>query len=208
MLHSDVLTPCALDLLDRIQRSETFAHVRLAGGTALALQLGHRTSIDLDFFGQEALDPLDVEQELKNDGPVAFRTRGRRIQRYLVSGVQVDFVEYAYPWLDAPVVADGLRLASCRDIAAMKLAAITNRGTKKDFVDLAFLLDCFSLDDMLAFYLQKFSDGSIFPVLKSLVFFDDAEEDPMPNMLKPCDWETVKRRIAETVARYSPSSNG
>lgn len=163
MLHSDVLTPCALDLLDRIQRSATFAHVRLAGGTALALQIGHRTSIDLDFFSQQALDPMEVEQELKGYGSVAIRTRSRRIQRYMVSGVQVDF---------------------------------------------AFLLDCFSLDDMLAFYLQKFSDGSIFPVLKSLVFFDDAEEDPMPNMLKPCDWETVKRRTAERVARYSPPSNG
>jgi hypothetical protein len=85
----------------------------------------------------------------------------------------------------------------------MKLSAITNRGTKKDFVDLAFLLKHFALQDMLDFYAQKFSDGSAFTVLKSLVFFDDAEDDPMPNMLKPFDWTEAKRRITDAVLDVS-----
>lgn len=200
MLHLEAIHPVALGLLTAIQRNDLFADTRLVGGTALALQIGHRTSIDLDFFGHRPIAPLDAEQEFARYGAVAVRSRSKRIQGYAVRGVQVDLVEYPYAWLDDPVTVDGLRLASLRDIAAMKLAAITNRGTKKDLVDLAFLLDRFPARDLLTFYTRKFPDGSVFPVLKSLAFFDDAEEDPMPNMLQPCEWSAVKTRLAEVVA--------
>jgi hypothetical protein len=167
------------------------------------LHIGHRKSIDLDIFGHLDLSPLEVEQELRVYGATSVRNRSKRIQGYMVSGVQVDLVEYDYPWLDAPAMGEGLRLASCRDIAAMKLAAITNRGTKKDFVDLRFLLETFELAELLDFYARKFADGALFPVLKSLVFFDDADEDPMPNMLTTCDWQTTKKRIVDAVSVLS-----
>lgn len=203
MLHLEVVTPVALDLLRGVQQDPVFAQTRLVGGTALALQIGHRRSIDLDIFGHLDLSPFEVEQELRVYGATSVRNRSKRIQGYMVSGVQVDLVEYDYPWLDAPIMGEGLRLASCRDIAAMKLAAITNRGTKKDFVDLRFLLETFELAEMLDFYARKFADGALFPVLKNLVFFDDADEDPMPNMLKACDWQAAKQRIADAVSVLS-----
>lgn len=206
MLHTETVHDETLKLLNQIQNNPQFAQTRLVGGTALALQIGHRRSIDLDFFGPFPVDSIECRQELETYGPVSLRNAGNRIQQYMVGGVRIDFVDYSYPWLDEAVLADGLRLASCRDIAAMKLSAITNRGTKKDFVDMAFLLERFSLADMLGFYESKFSDGAAFPVLKSLVFFDDAEEDPMPEMLVTLDWSSVKKRVEKAVAELGAAS--
>lgn len=100
----------------------------------------------------------------------------------------------------APVVeVDGLRLAGSDDIATMKLQAITGRGSRKDFVDLAFLLERYRLAEMLGLYRQKYPDGSEYLVLRSLTYFDDAEEEPMPRMLVELGWEEVKKRIKEAV---------
>jgi len=203
MLHLETIDINTLELLRQIQSHAAFSGTRLVGGTALALQMGHRKSIDLDFFGHLEIPPLELRQTLEAYGEVSLRNASGRIQRYMVGGVQVDFVDYAYPWLDQAVSLDGLRLASCSDIAAMKLSAITNRGTKKDFIDLAFLLERFSLREMLEFHNRKFADGASFPVLKSLVFFDDAEEDPLPNMLAAFDWPTAKQRISDAVSELS-----
>ncbi len=200
MLHLETIDTGTLDLLRQLQVNPNLAETRLVGGTALALQIGHRKSIALDFFGHIHLEPVELHQELLSYGSVSIRSSSQRIHRFVVGGVQMDIVEYDYPWLDEPVVSGGVRLASCRDIAAMKLSAITNRGTRKDFVDLAFLLERYSLQDMLDFYVRKFKDGSLFSVLKSLVFFDDAEDDPMPNMLNPFDWDGAKLSIADAVA--------
>jgi hypothetical protein len=201
MLHLETVDAGTLGLLKWLQGHPVFAETRLVGGTALALQLGHRKSIDLDVFGHLSVGALELEQTLREYGPVSVAGRSRMIQAYAVCGIKVDVVEYSYPWLDGPVAEDGVRLASFRDIAAMKLAAITNRGTRKDFVDLAFLLDRFSLDEMLVFYREKYGDASLFPVIKSLAYFDDADEDPMPNMLMPCDWGRMKRGIVRSVAQ-------
>ncbi|RLG32418.1 hypothetical protein DRN80_06190 [Methanosarcinales archaeon] len=200
MLHFETIEPKTLDLLKQIQSNEHFTETRLVGGTALALQLGHRKSIDLNFFGHTDLEPIEITQELKNYGSVITRSANRRIQRYMVCNIQLNFVEYDYPWLDEPILKNTLRLASCHDIAAMKLSAITNRGTRKDFIDLAFLLNICSLQELLELYKDKFSDGEIFSVLKSLVYFNDAEEDPMPNMLVTFDWEDAKQQISNAVA--------
>lgn len=101
-----------------------------------------------------------------------------------------------------PIEADGVRLASLNDIAAMKVSAIVNRGTKKDFIDLYTLLQSFTLDDILDMYSRKYSDGSLFIVMKSLTYFDDAETDPMPDVLSDITWESVKDCIG-TVVRNS-----
>jgi len=203
MLHVETVDDHTLDLLRNIQRNPYFQGTRLVGGTALALQIGHRKSIDLDFFSMTGLDPDEANQELQAYGPVSIRSSSRRIHRFMVRGVQVDFVHYTYPWLEEPVATEGVRLASCRDIAAMKLAAVTNRGTRKDFVDIAFLLAQFTLPEMMSLYCRKFVDGSPFTVLKSLVYFSDAEEDPMPNILVPFDWTAAREHITAAVAAFS-----
>ena len=120
----------------------------------------------------------------------------------IVNDVKVDIVNYPYKWIDEPVGENGIILAGIKDIAAMKLSAITNRGTKKDFIDLFFLLKSFPLKDLLAFYLQKYSDAQLFTVLKSLTYFEDAEDDPMPMMTEPVMWQDIKATIIDTVSLY------
>lgn len=113
-----------------------------------------------------------------------------------LTGIKIDIVDYAYPWLNEAIrIIDGIQLAGLTDIAAMKLAAITGRGTKKDFIDLYFLSRRFSLSEMQSFYERKYPDGSMFMVLKSLSYFEDAEQDPSPYMLEAIDWEEIKYHI-------------
>lgn len=126
----------------------------------------------------------------------------KNINIFWLNGIKVDMVNYPYPWLDLPIEENRVRLASLNDIAAMKIAAIVNRGTKKDFIDLYTLLQSFSLDNILDMYSRKYSDGSLFIVMKSLIYFDDAETDPMPNVLNDTTWEDVKDCL-RTVVRDS-----
>ena len=105
------------------------------------------------------------------------------------------------PFLEQARLVGGTALASIKDIAAMKIYAIIGRGTKKDFIDMFFLLQRFSLEDILDFYVKKYPDGSLFMALKSLSYFDDAEGDPMPKMLEQVSWEQVKDAIGEAIRK-------
>lgn len=201
MLHLETISPDTLTLLKKIQSLDEFNNTRLVGGTALALQLGHRKSIDLDFFGnfETSLEELSaILSEFSTVTPVS----SSRMTRFLVvDGVKVDIVTYPYGWIDNPVNAEGVVLAGIKDIAAMKLSAITNRGTKKDFIDYYFLLKRYSLEELIELYRQKYSDAQLFTSIKSLSYFDDAESDPMPDMIVPVDWDEVKSTIRNEVAK-------
>ena len=198
MLHKSGIQSDTLDTLRRIQTQPELTGTRLVGGTALALQLGHRLSIDLDLFGiwDRTIDLLHI---LGRCGTVTEEHRTNNICVYNVSDIKVDVVYYDYAWLRDPIRVDGIRLAMMEDIAPMKLEAINSRGSKKDFIDLAFLLEQFSLEQMLSLYREKFPQGSEYLVMRSLVYFDDAEDDPMPVMLKPLSWDAAKERICEAV---------
>ena len=190
-----------LELLKRIQALPELAATRLVGGTALAMQLGHRISVDLDIFGEWDLT-RSLEAALRTVGDVQKPrpSKDSRLQFFDVDGVKVDFVTYSrYPWLDPPVCEEGVRLASERDIAAMKINAITNRGTRKDFVDLAFLLRRHSLAEMVGWYVDKYPDGHVALAVRSLSYFADAEEMPLPTMLLPFDWDKAKDAIRSAV---------
>lgn len=183
----------------RIQSRPALAALRLVGGTALALQLGHRRSDDLDLFGAWE-EGVSLEEELRDCGGRVVREGGRgRLRFFTVDGIKVDCAAYAYPWLRPAVEEERIRLAGVEDIAAMKLSAVTNRGTKKDFVDLFFLLQRFSLSEMLGWYQEKYESGSVYLVLRSLVYFEDADPDPGPRMLAAFGWEDAKEAIRQAV---------
>ena len=198
MLFLDTVKPDTLDTLRRLQALPVLAETRLVGGTALALQMGHRLSVDLDMFGIWDKQ-VDLGEAFARCGDVEAEHVTANIQVFRVSGIKVDTVYYQYSWLDEPVSECGLRLASLRDIAPMKLEALNNRGSKRDFVDLAILLDRFTLPEILGWYKAKYPRGSEYLVLRSLSYFHDAEEEPMPVMLKPMSWATVKERIQRAV---------
>lgn len=202
MLYRETVNPETLDLLIRLQSLEDFEQTRLVGGTALALQIGHRKSIDLDFFGAMTSSLEELTFTISDFASVQPLSSSKLMRFMNVNGVKVDIVSYPYEWIDKPVIEDGVVLAGIKDIAAMKLSAITNRGTKKDFIDLYFLLQKYTLLEMLGFYQQKYADSQLFTVLRSMTYFEDAEADPMPSMLAPVKWSQIKDTIQKNVESY------
>jgi len=203
MLHYQTIDKATLELLKTIQSFSCFENLRLVGGTSLALQIGHRKSIDLDLFGEIDADEFEISNVLNHFNQITILKKSANINIYSINQVKVDIVNYPYPWIESEQIIDSLKLAHKKDIAAMKIAAITNRGTKKDFVDIYFLLNHFPLQEILNFYLQKYHDGSEFLALKSLLYFDDAEPDEDLDMLEPISWKDVKQTIIAQVKAYS-----
>jgi len=143
--------------LKKLQKLPLLAKTRLVGETALALQIGHRKSIDLDFFGELDFEIQELIDSIKEFADLTILSESKNIHIYSIDGIKVDFVNYKYPWIDDAICEDGILLAGIKDIAAMKISAIIGRGTKKDFIDIAFLLQKFSLKDILDFYSLKYN---------------------------------------------------
>ncbi len=203
MLQTSTVEEHTLVLLKALQQSHLLDGTRLVGGTALALQLGHRFSIDLDLFGTIEASTEEFMEEFTSLGFSCILKRDTKaIKMFYINNIKVDFVRYPYPWLEAAIETEGVRMAALKDIAAMKLSAITNRGTRKDFVDIYFLLQHFKLNEMLDFYVQKYPQGSPFMVLRSLTYFEDAEEEPLPRIYARLTWEKIKACIQEAVLTY------
>ena len=206
MLHYSTIEKPTLELLIMLQQTPVFNDLRLVGGTSLALQIGHRISVDLDLFGSLEADEIAITHALRKYEETTQLRNTQNIRVYLINGIKVDLVNYPYPWLNDVVVADKLKLASIYDIAAMKIAAVTGRGSKKDFIDIYFLLKQMTFMDMLNAYQQKYHDGSLFMALKSLIYFEDAENDEMPIMTKPLIWQEVKDTIKKEHLNYINNS--
>jgi predicted nucleotidyltransferase component of viral defense system len=203
MLQYQTVEPATLDLLKRIQQLYVFSSHRLVGGTSLALQFGHRLSIDLDFFSENMVEQEEILINIKPLGKVDIVSKSKYISCFYIDDIKVDFVSLPYKWIDEPVLEDSIRLASIKDIAAMKLAAITNRGSKKDFIDLALLINHLGLRQMMNLYHDKYPDGMEMMVLRSLVYFDDADIQSDPVMLVPYDWKRVKKLILDEAKLFS-----
>ncbi|HNQ67602.1 MAG TPA: nucleotidyl transferase AbiEii/AbiGii toxin family protein [Bacteroidales bacterium] len=198
MLQTQAVSPNTLELLKKLQSLNELKKFRLVGGTALALLFGHRLSVDLDFFSYDTPLPEQFQAILRKEGiQIENVSLSNRINIFNLNEVKTDFVNYSYKWLKNPILEQEYTLASIEDIAAMKLSAITNRGTKKDFVDLFFLLEIFELKQMINLYHKKYPEATDFLLFKSLIYFEDAEKDPMPKMLKPIEWQQVKTRLTE-----------
>lgn len=204
MLSYRTIEPHTLELLKKLCQEPYLQECRLVGGTALALQYGHRQSVDLDMFG--SFDPEEnylFDVVLKPYAKVRVVKDKPNIKICFMDNIKVDFVNYSiYPWIDEPIEEDGLRLASPRDIAAMKINAIEGRGTKKDFVDMYFLLQHYSLEEIFGFYSQKYPNYSIYRALMSLSYFADADVKDMPTMYEDVSWDEIKSHIKKQVADY------
>ncbi|GHT11768.1 hypothetical protein AGMMS4956_05310 [Bacteroidia bacterium] len=203
MLQTITLAERTLVLLKQLQQLPVLKDFRLVGGTALALQLGHRKSIDLDFFGNTSVSHEEIFNILqKNNFEVVSNKDTPHIHLFTINAVKVDVVVLSYQWLEPAIEEDGIRMAGLKDIAAMKLAAITNRGSKKDFVDVYFLLQHFSLKQMVDWYMQKYPKHALFNVIQSINYFADAEPQEMPTMLTEVSWEDMKSTIQKEVTIF------
>jgi hypothetical protein len=182
-------------------RPEFLKSFYLSGGTGLSLQIGHRESEDLDFFCSETFNALHLEKEIAALGQLTNTELAAGTLNTYVDGVKLQFLEYQYPLLEPVSNWQGMQLSSILDIACTKLQTVSMRGSKKDFVDLHFLLDIYSLPELLEKAKSKYSavDYNQAHILKSLVYFEDADAQPMPRMIKDVNWDVIKSRMITEV---------
>ncbi|MCF7848640.1 MAG: nucleotidyl transferase AbiEii/AbiGii toxin family protein [Kiritimatiellales bacterium] len=191
-LHTDAAAPALLQLLQELMQEDRLDTFYLVGGTALALRFGHRESIDIDLFTDVAFNEATIADLLKAEYGMTEVEIAENTVRGISNGIKIDVIAHRYPLLEAVEEHGGIRMLSLADLAAMKLNAIANRGSKKDFWDYAELLNVFSRDEMFSFCGRKYENDSIWNVEKSLCYFDDAEEDPDPRDLRGRTWEEIK----------------
>ena len=173
----------------------------LSGGTALSLQLGHRESEDLDFFSQKAFNPQLIQQNLLKYGNLTQTELAKGTVNTFLGGVKLQFLEYPYDLIKPLMKWESIQLSSIEDIACTKLQTIGMRGSKKDFIDIYFLLEKYSLTDMFELMKTKYTkvDYSTIHIMKSLVYFEDADHQPMPRMHKTISWSDVKKTMIKAV---------
>ncbi len=188
-------------VLDGFFRTAIGSRFYLAGGTALALQLGHRRSVDLDFFSPTEDIPTIrtvLEESLSACRPVLADSAWGNLV-YLAGDVRVGFYGYGFPLVRPPVEMENLRLASMEDIALMKLDALLSRAARKDFYDLYFICQKIPLRSVLALAPKKYENVRDFEVqtVKRLIYFEHAEADIDPVLLQPVSWRAVKEYFME-----------
>jgi len=190
-----------LGLLIELMQKPYLQKYNLVGGTALSLQIGHRISIDLDMFTTEAFDTNELKSALEDDYSVfevLLESQNTLITN--INDIKVDFIRFKYGFTYPIIIEKEIRLVNIKDIASMKLDAITGRGKKKDFFDLYFLLKKHTLPELINLYQEKFQHTTIFHVIKSIVYFQDADNEPDPNIIdKKVNWTMVKRKLTEEV---------
>jgi predicted nucleotidyltransferase component of viral defense system len=186
--------------LDKIADTEIARPFYLAGGTALAVHLGHRISIDLDFFTPEHFAVVSLRDNLAALGTLTVTSESEDgTFNGILNGVSVSFFIY-------PVIPfAGISLADERDIAAMKIDAVSSRGSKKDFIDIYFLLEKYHLQELIGFFETRFCNIQYnkLHILKSLSYFENAEEEAMPKMIKAVSWDEVKRKISQEAKKLT-----
>lgn len=189
------------EVLEGFMNSSLASEFYLAGGTALSLQIGHRLSVDLDFFSLSEDIPSVRNVIEKALVPFQFNLSdsswGNLV--YLFNDVRVGFYGYGYPLVSPLVTVGNVRLANIQDIALIKFDALLTRASRKDFYDLYFICQQITLKKLLDLSTQRYPSVRDFEVqvTKRLVYFDNAEEETNPVMLKKTDWHTVKKFFIE-----------
>jgi len=195
-MHPEAIRPSTKNCLALLSRQPWQRQFYLAGGTGLALHLGHRFSDDLDFFSEQEVDPKKIRSFLSPLGTLKVEMEREGTLWATLNETKISFFHYEYPLLDKLVDFEGTAIAGIKDIACMKLDTVSSRGSRKDFVDLFFILkESFQLQDLLAWFRKKYSQVSYNEahLLKSLTYFEDAEGDVEPQTIKPADWNQIRR---------------
>jgi len=206
MLHLNSINEVTHQLLQSLCSKEYLQNFALAGGTSLALQLGHRKSIDIDLFSFEDVNMTEISLFLENEyDDIEIRRTTPVFIFSNINGIKSDFVKHNKSNLLKPCITDdGIRMYSLADIAAMKLNAICGRGSKKDFYDIYLLLQKFTLRELLTFFDAKFSSDNSWMAIKSLQYFEDADQNEQPELLiNYPDWDEMKQFFIKTVNDFN-----
>ncbi|CAG0955181.1 hypothetical protein METP3_00452 [Methanosarcinales archaeon] len=203
-MHYKCLPQNTQDLLKKLDKLARVHDLVLAGGTGLALQIGHRISVDLDYFTRKKFSTEKIFQELKQLGiRPEIQEESEGSITVLAEGTKLSIFHYPYPFVVELKNADGSPVAGIIDIASMKIIAISQRGAKRDFIDLYFILQTTPFWKIAENMIERFGQERINPlhIGKSLVFFDDAEIDPEPNFTgqENPTWKAVKKFFVKNV---------
>lgn len=203
-MHINTLAPKTKTFLSKISDQNFLNQFYLSGGTALALWQGHRESEDLDFFTETSFDPIRLQSELEKITNLSGLELDKGTLNCHADDVQLQFLHYPYGLLNKPIPWQGINLSSVEDIACTKLLTISSRGSKKDFIDLYFILKEYSLKNLFTLLKNKYpkTDYNQLHILKSLVYFSDAESQPMPRMHVNVSWEQIKDSIISTIKSH------
>jgi len=176
----------------------------LTGGTALSLFLGHRESEDLDWFTENNFDPIKLQAKIEVFGKLEGTEISEGTLNTSLTGIKLQFLEYPYPLLEPIIDWQNINLSSLIDIACTKLQTIGMRGSKKDFIDIYFLLKHFSFEELFKKLDKKYSktNYNLPHILKSLVYFDNAENQPMPRMHQDVSWGKIKEEIIKKIKSF------
>lgn len=200
MLYSETVKGETFALLKKLMSDARLQDFNLAGGTALALYLGHRVSIDLDLFTPNSFDTKKMEQYLIETYDFKADYFEENTLKGTINGVKIDCITYSYPNLESPFVSnDGIRLYSLKDIVAMKLSAIADDGSRlKDFIDIACLSTKMTLDEMLHLYAKKYPNANPVRPLKGLLYFEDINfEEPIFILKGKYSWKNIQKRLKQ-----------
>lgn len=203
-LQLKIFPDVQLQLFEKLSTQSFINRFYLAGGTGLALQIGHRRSVDFDFFMPGDFETTSIINLLTSTGSFIRENEEKNTINGQLNGVRISFFGYQYKIIDHFEKYGNIRITGLRDIAAMKLEAIAGRGSKKDFIDLYYLLKQYSLKEIFEFHAEKYGLGlsNQYHHLKSLVYFEDAEAEAMPVMMAPLDWEDVKIEIISNAKQF------
>ncbi len=201
MLYKDpfIISPQTFKLIQQLQTIPELKEFYLVGGTSLALQLGHRNSIDIDLFTQNNFNDSEILEIIRADHDVKEIFRRKNVIISLVDNIKTDFIRHDYPLINPPITEEGITYISKEDIAAMKIHAIIQSGKRlKDFIDIYVLLQHLTLNEMITFFEQKYTYSNAMIALKAINYFDDIDEDiDPPKLLKPISIADIKKRIQE-----------
>jgi len=183
---------------------------RLAGGTALSLLLGHRKSIDIDLFTDEPLEKDVLIPALENAFGIVVTVNDRSMSIYQceIQNVKVDFVSVKDPFLNPVQIIEEIPFAHTKDLIALKLNAVKGRGVKKDFWDVAKLLEIYSMDELFQYYYQRYPYDDSLALQTSIIWFADAENNLEPECLDGMTWNKVKKVITKSFDDYYKRKKG
>ena len=204
MLYTETVKGETFELLKTLMLDEYLSDFKLAGGTSLTFYLGHRKSIDFDLFTEKSFDAVALEKHLIE----RYDFRGDFLERNTIKGsindIKIDCITHSYPYVEKSLTTkDGIRLYGIKDIAAMKLSAIADDGTRlKDFIDIAYLSAKLSLSDMLKAYQQKYKNSNPVRPLKGLTFFEDINfNEPIQMIRGKYEWEKIEKRLRNMIKK-------
>lgn len=201
MLQTATVASSTLELLKRLQAEPLLNNARLVGGTALSLQIGHRKSDDLDLFSVDPLDMMALQDLLVNNYGFVPSVIAENTLIGFIQGVKIDVIYHPFPWLDDAIEEEGFRIATKKDIAAMKMHAIINSGKRpKDFVDIAFLSMHFSYNEIKRLLLKRYPAYDPIMADRAVIYFEDIDEALIAEISMigyEFDFERIKDRIVK-----------